>query len=130
MYMSGLEISKTIFPFSKGHQIAIENNCFNHAYISIAYGDLCMVETVRRCSRGGGGGIAPPPPKKKKWTYFSLADIGDFRAHIFYPQTTQELLNMHHDAGTLDQLTPDHCHKSITDTLDTVKINSKEVYFC
>lgn len=23
--------------------------------------------------------------------YFSLADIGDFRAHIFYPQTTQEL---------------------------------------
>ena len=66
MYMSGLEISKTIFPFSKGHQIAIENNCFNHAYISIAYGDLCMVETVRRCSRGGGGVYGPPPQKKKK----------------------------------------------------------------
>ena len=126
--MSGLEISKTIFPFSKGHQIAIENNCFNHAYISIAYGDLCMVETVRRCSRGER--VYSPPPKKKKWTYFSLADIGDFRAYIFYPQTTQELLNTHHDAGTLDQLTPDHCHKSITDTLDTVKINSKEVHFC
>ena len=53
--MSGLEISKTIFPFSKGHQIAIENNSFNQAYISIAYGDLCMVETVRWWSRGGGG---------------------------------------------------------------------------
>ena len=116
--MSGLEISKTIFPFSKGHQIAIENNCFNHAYISIAYGDICMVETVRRCSRG------------KKWMYFSLADIGDFRAHIFYPQTTQELPNMHHDAGTLEQLTPDHCHKSITDILDTVKINCKDVCLC
>ena len=65
MYMSGLEISKTIFPFSKGHQIAIENNCFNHAYISIAYGDLCMVETVGG-GRGGGGSIPPPPPPKKK----------------------------------------------------------------
>ena len=51
--MSGLEISKTIFPFSKGHQIAIENNSFNHAYISTTYGDICMVETVRRWSRGG-----------------------------------------------------------------------------
>ena len=77
-----------------------------------------MVETVRRCSRG------------KKWMYFSLADIGHFRAHIFYPQTTQELPNMHHDAGTLEQLTPDHCHKSITDILDTVKINCKEVCLC
>ena len=59
--MSGLEISKTIFPFSKGHQIAIENNSFNQAYISIAYGDLCMVETVRWWSRGGGSVV---PPKK------------------------------------------------------------------
>ena len=65
--MSGLEISKTIFPFSKGHQIAIENNSFNQAYISIAYGDLCMVETVRWWSRGGGGGGRSPP--KKIWIF-------------------------------------------------------------
>ena len=68
MYMSGLEISKTIFPFSKGHQIAIENNCFNHAYISIAYGDLCMVETVRRCSWSIAA--TPPPPPKKNGRIF------------------------------------------------------------
>ena len=79
---------------------------------------------------GAGGVHSPPPPLKKKWMNFSLADIGDFKVHIFYPQTTQELLNMHQDAGTLDQLTPDHCHKSITDTLDTVKINCKEVCLC
>ena len=70
MYMSGLEISKTIFPFSKGHQIAIENNCFNHAYISIAYGDLCMVETVRGGGGGGGGASIAPPPQKKNGRIF------------------------------------------------------------
>ena len=52
-------------------------------------------------------------------------DISDFRAHIFCPQTTQELANKHHEA-TEDRLNNNcllmHCHKSITYTLDTVEI--------
>ena len=34
-------------------------------------------------------------------------DIGDFREHIFCPQTTQELPKKHHDAGLLEQLPTD-----------------------
>ena len=51
------------------------------------------------------------------------SSIRDFRAHIFYTQTTtQELPKKHHEAVGLNDCILMHCHKSITDTLDTVKI--------
>ena len=60
--MSGLEISKTIFPLSKGHQIAIENNGVNLAYISIGGGAWGL----------GAGGSVRSPPSKQKWMYLTL----------------------------------------------------------
>ena len=52
------------------------------------------------------------------------SSICDFRAHIFCPQTTQKLPKKHHEAGPPEQLPTDVSSqiKSITDTLDTVKI--------
>ena len=34
----------------------------------------------------------------------NTCDIGDFRAHIFCPQTTQELPKKNHEAGAPEQL--------------------------
>ena len=48
-------------------------------------------------------------------------DIGDFREHIFCHQMTQELPDKHYDGG-LNNCLQVHSHKSIMDTLDTVKI--------
>ena len=52
------------------------------------------------------------------------SSIRDCRAHIFCPQRTQELPKKHHEERPPEQLPTDVliCHKSITDTLDTVKI--------
>ena len=49
-------------------------------------------------SRGGGG---PCFGAKNVFTdvFDITCDIGDFRVHIFCPQTTQELPNKHHEAG-------------------------------
>ena len=35
------------------------------------------------------------------------SSIRDFRAHIFYPRTSQELPKMHHEAGPPEQLPTD-----------------------
>ena len=76
--MSGLEISKTICPFRKGHQIAIENNGVNLAYITIGGGAWGL---------GAGGSVALLQTKMDVFDITS--DIGDLRAHIFCLQTTQ-----------------------------------------
>ena len=96
-----------------------------------------------RQRRRGTGVFSPSPPTKiwrghakrpdalvLKNTFTDVFDIGDFRAHISCPQTTQELPKKHHEAGAhlmgsymkLDRrnnclLT--HCHKSITDKIDS-----------
>ena len=64
--------------------------------------------------RGGGRGSRSPPKQKfgvaeppyilmPKNTFMDVFDItcdtGDFRVHIFCPQTTQELPKKHHEAG-------------------------------
>ena len=82
----------------------------------------------KRRSWGSGQGFLAPPntnvegqslhvlvPKNTFTEVFdNTGDMGDFRAHIFCRQTTQELpKKQHHEAGP-EQLT--------TDLLDTVKI--------
>ena len=70
------------------------------------------------------GGRAPPPPPhvlvpKNTFTdvFYNTCDIGDFRAHIFCPQTKAK---EHQEAGAPEQLPPDV--QSIKDTLDNAKI--------
>ena len=58
--------------------------------------------------------MPPPPPFKQKIgvepentftdVFDNTCDIGDFKAHIFYQQTTQELPKKHHEAGSPEQL--------------------------
>ena len=53
-----------------------------------------------------------------KDVFDNTCNIGDYRsAHIFCPQTTQELPNKDHEAEPPEQL-----HKSITETLNAEKI--------
>ena len=63
--------------------------------------------------RSRGAGVFSPSPPTKIWrghakppdalvlknSFTDVFDIGDFRAHIFCPQTTQELPKKHHEAG-------------------------------
>ena len=51
----------------------------------------------------------------------NTCDISDLKAHIFSPQTTQELPKKHHEAGPPKQLT--------TDTLDTVRIAKRFAFW-
>ena len=56
----------------------------------------------------GGGGQLPPPhvlvPKNTFTDVFdNTCDISDFRAHIFRPQTTQELPKKQNEAGPPEQ---------------------------
>ena len=58
------------------------------------------------------GGQSPPPPyfgSENTFTdlFDNSCDIGDFRVHIFYPQTTQGLPKKHHQAGPRVQLSTD-----------------------
>ena len=55
-------------------------------------------------SGAGGQECLAPPPKPPdalvlKNSFTDVFDIGDFRAHIFCPQTIQELPKKHHEAG-------------------------------
>ena len=57
-------------------------------------------------------GRAPPhtfwfPKNPLKDEFDNTFDIGDFRAHIFCPQRTQELAEKHHEAGPPEQLPTD-----------------------
>ena len=87
----------------------------------------------KRQTKGSGQGFRSPP-STQKWrgkaphvlkpkntfteVFNNTCDISDFRAHIFCPQTTQELpKKQHHEAGPPEQL--------ITDTLDTVTISKR-----
>ena len=63
----------------------------------------------RRRSSGGRGGEGDPWParfgaKKHKDEFDNTCDMGDFRAHIFCPQMTQELPKKHYEAGLPEQL--------------------------
>ena len=64
----------------------------------------------------------PPLPQKKKKTephnvlvpkntfkdvFDNTGDLDDFRAHIFCPQSTQELLKKHNEGGPPEQLPTD-----------------------
>ena len=70
-----------------------------------------------------GWGAEPPHVLVPTNTFADVldntCDISDFRAHIFFPETTRELPKKQERLNNC-QLMP--CHKSITDTLDTVKI--------
>ena len=61
----------------------------------------------RRRRSGGGGGGDPWPArfgaKKHKDEFDNTCDMGDFRAHIFCPQMTQELPKKHYEAGLPEQ---------------------------
>ena len=64
---------------------------------------------MRRCrgSRGKWGRRAPPahvlvPKNPFKDLFDNTCDISDFRAHIFCPQTTQELPKKQYEAGRPD----------------------------
>ena len=71
---------------------------------------------------GGAGGLTLWCQKTLLRDVFDIScDIGDFRAHSSCPQMTQELPKKHYDGG-LNNCLQMHCHKSIMDTLDTVKI--------
>ena len=80
---------------------------------------------------GGAGGQSPHvlmPKNTCKGIIDNTCDIGDFRAHIFCPQTTQELyLRSTMKQDRLNNCLLMHCHKSITDTLATMKIAKR---FC
>ena len=75
---------------------------------------------------GGAGGQSPHvlvPKNTCKGIIDNTCDIGDFRAHIFCPQTTQELyLRSTMKQDRLNNCLLMRCHKSITDTLATMKI--------
>ena len=75
---------------------------------------------------GGAGGQSPHvlvPKNTCKGIIDNTCDIRDFRAHIFCPQTTQELyLRSTMKQDRLNNCLLMHCHKSITDTLATMKI--------
>ena len=90
---------------------------------------LAALPLQRRRSRGEQGGRTPPAPPKQKFiegqsppppppqrfgaenTFTDLfdntCDIGDFRVHIFCPETTQDLPKKHHEAGPPVQLSTD-----------------------
>ena len=74
---------------------------------------------------GGAGGQSPHvlvPKNTCKGIIDNTCDIGDFRAHIFCPQTTQELyLRSTIKQDRLNNCLLMYCHKSITDTLATMK---------
>ena len=76
----------------------------------------------RRRSRGAEPHVLVPK-NTCKGIIDNKCDIGDFRAHIFCPQTTQELyLRSTMKQDRLNNCLLMHCHKSITDTLATMKI--------
>ena len=69
---------------------------------------------------GKGGGAVPHVLVPKN----TFTDVFNNTRDIFCPQTTQERPNKHDEAGSPednDLPTGANCHKSITDTLDTVK---------
>ena len=86
---------------------------------------------MRRSSGSRGKKLEEPPtfcfPKNPlKDVFDNTFDIGDFRAHIFCPQTTQEPAEKHLvKQDRLVNCLLIQCHKSITDTLDTVKIEKR-----
>ena len=51
---------------------------------------------ARACKSPGAN---PPDALVLKNSFTDVFDIGDFRAHIFCPQTIQELPKKHHEAG-------------------------------
>ena len=83
----------------------------------------------RRRSSGGRGGEGDPWParfgaKKHKDEFENTCNMGDFRAHIFCPQMTQELPKKHYEAGLPEQL-PTTCivtNRLKKKKIDTVKI--------
>ena len=78
---------------------------------------MLLEEAHRWPSRGAGGYVVPPnrnaPPyilvPKNTFTvvFDNTCDIGDFTAHIFCSQTTQELPKKHNEAGLSEQLPTD-----------------------
>ena len=65
-----------------------------------------------------------------KDVFHNTGDVRIFRGDMFCPQTTQELPKKHHEVGPHEQLAYCMMHylKSITDTLDTVKIAERFAY--
>ena len=74
---------------------------------------MLLEEAHRLPSRGAEGYIVPPPPyilvPKNTFTvvFDNTCTIGDFTAHIFCSQTTQELPKKHNEAGPPKQLPTD-----------------------
>ena len=90
----------------------------------------------RRLSRGGRGVRSPPLPINRKFgavpknTFTEVFDntcvIGDFRAYIF--RRLKNYLRSTMKQARLNNCLLTHCHKSITDTLDTLKIAKRFGY--
>ena len=59
-------------------------------------GQECLAPPPTKIWRGHA---KPPDALVLKNSFTDVFDIGDFRAHIFCPQTTQELPKKHHEAG-------------------------------
>ena len=80
---------------------------------------VCYMAIIYILGKGGGGAVPHVLVPKNTFT-----DVFDNTRDIFCPQTTQELPKKHDEAGSPednDLPTGANCHKSITDTLDTVK---------
>ena len=77
------------------------NETFLHIYLPETYAAL-------QGEQGQVGEESPPPalvlvPKNPfKDVFDNTCDISDFRAHIYCPQTTQELPEKHYEAGRPD----------------------------
>ena len=88
---------------------------------------VCYMTIIYILGKGGGGGGGAPPPPPVPHVLVpknTFTDVFDNTRDIFCPQTTQELPKKHDEAGSPednDLPTGANCHKSITDTLDTVK---------
>ena len=81
-------------------------------------------KTHRGWSRWGRGAHTLVPKNTFTDVFDISCDTGDFRAHIFCPQMTQQLAKKHYDTR-LNNCLQMHCHKSI---MDTVKIGERLAY--
>ena len=83
---------------------------------------ICFHTCYRRRSSREQSPHVLVPKNTCKGIIDNTCDIGDFRAHIFCPQTTQELyLRSTMEQDRLNNCLLMHCHKSITDTLANMK---------
>ena len=75
------------------------------------------------------------PKNTYRWIWhWWILPVSSTTLELFCPKMTRELPKKHHEAGLPEQAWNNclqmHCHKSITDTLDTACEDWKEVWLC